>query len=377
MSSQLVGLSWRNKLSKYRIFDYQHFNKFNIRIFSICMLAKNVNDSNEVNYEYIDSGNYKRLEKFGNLIIIRSCPSASWSSSSSLKESWNNADIEYKLVESDEAKQGNWIMRNNKAKQMIDSNNNWYILIENIPFNLKLLEMGQVGVFPEQQQNWQWIQSLINKNKMKMYQNNDVKSNNYQILNGFAYTGGSSIAALVDNNVSRVTHLDASKPAISMTKSNVLLLNELNKFHPHNDSIRYINDDCLTFLDREIRRNSTYHGIIFDPPAFGRGGMNGRKTWKLNRDLLLLMNDYIPKLLNLHDPLFILISCHDPSWTSQKLLLLLQDTIRRIDISRKQYDPKMKSLMKMSKFEHGELQLTSHMNGNNLPLGCFARWSIM
>ncbi len=123
---------------------------------------------------------------------------------------------------------------------------------DDVVFSLSLLETGQVGIFPEQEENWEWLRAVTNGKSIK-------------IINGFAYTGGSTL--FCSNPLTHVTHLDASKPAVSRAKANLALSGMSD------NSVRFIVDDVLTFLEKkEIKRGNSYDGFIFDPPAFGRGG---------------------------------------------------------------------------------------------------------
>lgn len=159
-----------------------------------------------------------------------------------------------------------------------------------------------------------------------------------------------------------MTHLDASKTAIQLAKENYNISLPIGV----TGSVRWIIDDCMTFVNREIKRKQSseerYDGLIFDPPAFGRGADN--TIWSLDKDLPLLFN-CIPKLLS-DDPKFILITCHDCKWTSEKLLQALRSSLSYFGDT--------------GKYEHGELIISSHkepgyLQGNNLPLGTYVRWS--
>ena len=174
---------------------------------------------------------------------------------------------------------------------------------------------------------------------------------NLRVLNSFAYTGGASMAALGVPGVN-VTHLDASKTFVTWAQKNA-------ESSGLKDAVgaKYLVDDCITFLEREKRRNRRYHGMIVDPPAFGRGP-KGKRIWKLDRDLPL-MAELLPDLLS-RRPAFLLLSCHDPKWPAQKLRTLLQHT---------------RGMPKRGVYETNEMILRSNRGGVDLPMGHSVRVS--
>jgi hypothetical protein len=370
-------------------------------------------------------------------------------SNASEKSVTNTKDDTEKVNEKDE-KNNNEIINNEKNK---------------IVFTLSCSEQGQLGVFPEQQENWKWIGDSIRKalefekkenekKNINIINPDEVISEDYsprkeyskkaqkatpppvsqknhqntkkkdtenskdlpirKFLNGFAYTGGSSLAALSVNDISfetvissdnimsssalQVVHLDAAKSSVQWAMRNAVasglitssegdsisdndgndnsnsprnsdsdsvntenennsnqieksgmkiiedknrqpsvlspsqsplspsssssspLLDPSSTSFSTSSSARWITDDCLTFLEREIRRGNKYDGLIFDPPAFGRASSG--KIWKLEKDLPILVEELIPQLLS-SDPLFVLLSCHDVSWPPERLAEIL------------------------------------------------------
>jgi 23S rRNA (cytosine1962-C5)-methyltransferase len=264
----------------------------------------------QTDYRLLDTGNGKRLEQVGDIIINRTAKQANWRPALS-KSEWSKAHTTY---------DDNWSVDIPEFTSAFDD----------ITFSLATLETGQIGVFPEQMQNWQWLKD-INTDK------------DWRIVNGFAYTGGSTLFA--SNAQNHITHLDASKPAINRAKINAQLSGKSD------NNIRYITEDMITFLEKEVKRGNTYDGFIFDPPAFGRGPKG--KKWKLTSDM--------PKLINLIDqlsdgqPKFILLSAHDSSLTPRKLA----DMIR--------------PLSKGAEVEYGELIMKTE-NGPDMQNGYFARF---
>ena len=277
-------------------------------------------------YQFIDSGNYKRIEQFGSYNVVRSCPSASWPPASS----WTRFGAKI-MYDGTSGKAGTW-----NGLDLLDPN--WQVTFDldqtttaRIVFTLAPSDLGQVGVFPEQNENWRWIYSTLQQ------QQPSSSSTVRKVLNGFAYTGGSTMAALSADNV-QVVHLDAAKSSVQWAMRNAaasglytptVATNSSNTDNSNSStsrSVRWITDDCLTFLEREVRRGNTYEGLIFDPPAFGRGG-NG-KIWKLDKDLPVLTETLIPQLMS-DDPLFVLLSCHDVEWPASRLAELIQTAVTK------------------------------------------------
>jgi 23S rRNA (cytosine1962-C5)-methyltransferase len=227
----------------------------------------------DFDYELIDCGDNSRVERFGKIIIDRPCPQATWAPKIN--------DFEYDVFFQRKNNKTNW----NGAEKFAES---WEINIgKKIKAELSFSENGQVGIFPEQFDNWRWIEEKITENPAKKL----------KILNTFAYTGIATLFASTENT--EVCHVDGAKSAINSAKKNA----ELSGLS--DAKIRWICDDVLTFMEREIRRGNKYDGIILDPPAFGRGG---KKTWKISRDLPKLM-ELVEKLLT-DNPLFVILTCH-------------------------------------------------------------------
>ena len=202
-------------------------------------------------YALIDSGDGKKLERFGEYTLNRPDPRALWPQSAS-PELWDSADAAY--VRKNETS-GTWSIRR-------DPPADWRIHYDTLTLILKPTAFKHVGVFPEQAPNWRWIAQRI-----------DGKPLN--ILNLFAYTGAATLAAAAAG--AHVTHVDASKPSITWAKENASA-SGLSDRH-----IRWILDDAYGFVLREARRGVTYDGIIMDPPRFGRGAKG--EVWKLENDL--------------------------------------------------------------------------------------------
>ena len=218
------------------------------------MEIKLLSPNNFPDYELIDVGNFEKIERFGEYIIIRPEPQALWDRKLSENEWLKIAHARFKREvqktswRSGDSDNGGWT----KLKKIPE---NWVISYQ-LPqgiFKLKLAltSFGHIGVFPEQAQNWNYISSVLsNENFIKP-----------KVLNAFGYTGAASLAASISG--ADVTHLDAVKQIINWNKEN----SELSKI----ENIRRITDDALKFLRREVKRANIYQGIIIDPPAYGRG----------------------------------------------------------------------------------------------------------
>lgn len=308
-------------------------------------------------YEFTDCGSYQRFESFGGVKVVRSCSAAVRPASAV----WPAADLTYDGVS---GRHGTWRGRGGEALEE-GRMQPWTVDIDGSVFELFPAAMGQIGVFPEQRKNWTWIREILATRRTSTKdcsssadaQADDIgPSTEYvNILNAFAYTGGSTLAALSVPGV-RVVHLDASKTSVRMARRNALLSGL------DHCPVRWLVDDCMTFVKREsVRNRGGYRGLILDPPAFGKGG--GKKTWKIDRDLPQLMQ-YVPKLLS-QEAEFVLLTCHDLSWPEGRLGELLDETLSPLGIG--------------GRFETGPMNLqpspTNSNSNRRLDLGSFARWS--
>ncbi|MDO4730866.1 MAG: class I SAM-dependent methyltransferase [Clostridia bacterium] len=204
-------------------------------------------------YEVIDTTNGEKLERFKNVILIRPDPQIIWKNP---KQSplWKKADARY--IRSNTGG-GHW----QNFKNTPDS---WVINYKDMAFNLKLMGFKHTGIFPEQAVNWDFIRQKIKNSKKQM-----------NVLNLFAYTGAATVAALKAG--AKVCHVDSSKGMVAWAKENI----KLNNLEAA--PVRFIVDDCVKFVKREIRRNNKYDAIIMDPPSYGRGPKG--ETWRLEDDI--------------------------------------------------------------------------------------------
>ena len=216
-------------------------------------MIKLLTPCNWVDYELIDSSNFRKLERFGPYILSRPEPQAIWDSALSEKEWEDMAHAVYTRRKGDakdftDDERGEWSLKPSMAERWKIS----YTYNEmKLTMRLRLTSFKHVGIFPEQAVNWEFIYDKV-KNLNREEPN---------ILNLFAYTGGASLAACAGG--AKVTHLDSVKQVVGWAKENM----ELSGF----ENIRWITDDAAKFVKREIRRGIKYSGIILDPPAYGRG----------------------------------------------------------------------------------------------------------
>ncbi len=209
-------------------------------------------------YELLDSGNFEKLERFGRYVIARPEPQAIWDRSMRAEEWDRLADARFRKDRRSDDR-GEWILRSGMPEQ-------WFVGYENEELQLRmrlgLTSFKHVGIFPEQSENWNFI-----------YRQVRGRFPGAKVLNLFAYTGGASLAARAAG--AEVTHVDSVKPVVSWARENM----EASGL----DGIRWIVDDALKFVRRELRRGHLYQGIILDPPAYGRGP-DGEK-WVLEEHL--------------------------------------------------------------------------------------------
>jgi 23S rRNA (cytosine1962-C5)-methyltransferase len=247
-------------------------------------------------YKLIDSGNFQKLESVGPYRFVRPSPQAVWKPRLSGAE-WQRVDAAFKRFSGGD---GKWEIHNKNLPKK------WTIEQGPVKLNIALTDFGHLGIFPEQDYNWSILHDLIAKQK---------KPGDVQVLNLFAYTGGSSLACAQGG--AKVVHLDASKTSVQWAKDNA----EASSLK--DAPIRWITDDVQKFVDREVRRGNKYQGIILDPPSFGRGTNN--EVWQIEDHLVPLMAQ-LQKLWS-DDLLFVLLSSHSQGYTPLALKNLLLDVI--------------------------------------------------
>lgn len=245
-------------------------------------------------YSLIDSGDGRKLERFGGYLLNRPASQAVWHPSLPAKE-WDKAHV---MVDRDGKRT---ILNRDRIPDT------WSTVIEGIRFRLSVTDFGHIGVFPEQRANWAKLKSIVSG------QVADGRKPN--VLNLFAYSGGSTLACALAG--AKVTHLDASKGMVTWARENA----DLNGLQ--DAPIRWIVDDVIKFCERELRRGNRYDGIILDPPTYGRGKAN--EVFKIEEHLPPLLGMCAELLTD--NPAFVLLSCHTPGFSPIVLSHLLRQAL--------------------------------------------------
>ncbi len=291
-------------------------------------MIETLTPTNWKDYELIDCGDFEKLERFGNVILIRPEPQAVWSKAYPDSEWQRLHHIRFK---GRSATSGEWV----KKQESIPDR--WHIGYKteklDLTFRLGLTSFKHVGIFPEQAANWDFIAEKLS----------GMKTETPKFLNLFAYTGGASLAANASG--ADTTHVDSIKQVINWANEN----QELSKLN----GIRWTVEDALKYVKREVKRGKKYNGIILDPPAYGNGP-NGEK-WKLEDQLLEIMNDIV-HLLD-EDEHFLILNTYSLGFSS----LIVENLFKNVF-------PKAKNLAT------GELYLDSS-SGYKLPLGVYGKIS--
>ena len=279
-------------------------------------------------YKILDMADGQKLEKWGDVILSRPDPQIIWKNKSYPKK-WNEINAEYHRSKTGG---GAW----NYKKKMP---NQWQVKYKNLTFNIKPMGFKHTGLFPEQAVNWDW---MINKIKQEKKNRKEIK-----VLNLFAYTGGATVACLSAG--ASVCHVDSSKGMTTWAKENVV--SSGLKAQP----VRFIVDDVVKFVNREIRRNNKYDAIIMDPPSYGRGAKG--EVWQFENNIYDLV-ELCTKVLS-DNPIFFLINSYTTGISSKVLENILNLTIP------KKYN---------GYFEAGEIGLPMENSKLVLPCGIYGRW---
>lgn len=239
-------------------------------------------------YEVLDTSEGEKLERWGDFLLVRPDPQVIWNTPKNHK-GWQTRNAHYH--------------RSNKGGgewEFFHLPEQWSISYKGLTFHLKPFSFKHTGLFPEQATNWDWFSNKIRLAKRQI-----------RVLNLFAYTGGATIAAAKAG--ANVTHVDASKGMVAWAKENALSSGLANA------PIRWIVDDCIKFVEREIRRGSHYDAIIMDPPSYGRGPKG--EIWKIE-DAIYPLVQLCTKLLS-EQPLFFLINSYTTGFAPSVLSYLL------------------------------------------------------
>ena len=290
--------------------------------------------NNWKDYEILDMANGEKLERWNNIYLVRPDPQIIWNDKQ-YPEKWKQANARYNRSSTGG---GHWDYK----KRLPDS---WQIKYKNLTFNIKPMGFKHTGIFPEQAVNWDWMMDKIQ---------NEIKTTNREIkvLNLFAYTGGATVACLYAG--ASVCHVDSSKGMVAWAKENVVSSRLQER------PVRYIVDDVVKFVQREIRRGNKYDAIIMDPPSYGRGA-NG-EVWKSEENLPMLIEICMQVLSD--NPLFFLINSYTTGTSSMVLENLLKMNMR------KKYGKRADDGI----FENGEVGLPMTDSDFILPCGIYSKW---
>ncbi len=262
-------------------------------------------------YALLDSGEEMKLERFGEYVLARPDPQAIWRRRLTVKE-WAQAHATYER----KGTSGVWHVSSSIPKE-------WDVLFGGYSFRIKPTSFKHVGLFPEHESNWVWLHEKIKArgdglaNKREAVHQPFAHHLPIKVLNLFGYTGGATLAAA--HTGAEVVHVDASKAAVEWGKVNAEL-SGLSGAH-----IRWIVDDAMQFVKKEIKRGNTYDAIILDPPAFGHGPK--RELWKIERDLPMLIS-LLPKILT-DKPLFVLLNGYAAGYSHHSLGNVLEPLITK------------------------------------------------
>lgn len=276
-------------------------------------------------YKILDMADGQKLEKWGNIILSRPDPQIIWKEKS-FPNKWKEA---YATYHRSKTGGGSWEYHKKLPEQ-------WQIKYKELTFNIKPMSFKHTGLFPEQAVNWDWMTNKI-KNS-----NREIK-----VLNLFAYTGGATVACASAG--ASVCHVDSSKGMVTWAKENIASSGLAEK------PVRYIVDDVVKFVNREIRRKNKYDAIIMDPPSYGRGA-NG-EVWQFENNIYDLV-ELCSNVLS-DNPLFFLINSYTTGISSKVLENILNLTIN------KKYKGKTTS---------GEIGLPMENSSLVLPCGIYGRW---
>ncbi|MCB1380530.1 MAG: class I SAM-dependent methyltransferase, partial [Alphaproteobacteria bacterium] len=237
-------------------------------------------------YQLLDSGNMRRLERIGPYLLVRPSLQAIWQPRR-IDSDWERADGLYERSSNEDG--GRW-----KFARKV--NREFEVLYGDLQFHIKLTNFGHLGLFAEQLENWNWMRDAIRARLAR------TNHRNLHVLNLFGYTGGSTLAC--SQAGAHCVHLDAARGVVDWARKNA----ELSGLQER--PIRWLVDDAMKFVQREERRGHTYQAIILDPPTFGRGPKG--EVFKIENDLVPLLQAC--RSLLAPDALFVLYSCHTPGF---------------------------------------------------------------
>lgn len=273
-------------------------------------------------YEILECGDGMKKERWGDIVLVRPDPQVIWPRAT---PDWGKYDA---LYHRSAKGGGNWDYR----KSLPES---WIIKYKDRRFKIRPTNFKHTGLFPEQAVNWDWFSKKIKESKLPV-----------KVLNLFGYTGGATVAAAAAG--AEVCHVDAAKGMVAWCRENAALSNLSEA------PIRYIVDDCVKFVEREIRRGTKYQGIIMDPPSYGRGSKG--EVWQFERDLYGLLQ----KCAKIFDDkgLFFLVNAYTTGVSPTVVGNLLRESMSEFS----------------GNVSSGEVGLPISNTLNTLPCGLYARW---
>ncbi len=272
-------------------------------------------------YECIDTADGEKLERWGDIILCRPDPQVIWDEKADPSR-WKEVNARYHRSSTGG---GKWEFRKDLPEQ-------WTVSYRDLTFNIKPMGFKHTGLFPEQAVNWDYMAEKIKNRK------------GAKVLNLFAYTGGATVACAKAG--ASVTHVDASKGMVQWAKENA------RSSGLENAPIRYLVDDCMKFVEREIRRGNKYDAILMDPPSYGRGP--GGEVWKIEDSICQFVRRCA--LLLSDDPLFFIINSYTTGLAPTVLTNL------------------MKMCLPEGKIESSEIGLNITSSSMVLPCGATGRW---
>jgi 23S rRNA (cytosine1962-C5)-methyltransferase len=273
-----------------------------------------------IDYQLLDFGGGRRLERFGAFTLDRPCPSAE-PFQPAKPELWPQADARF---DGRDQEKGQWTDRSELPER-------WTVACGLLRFELKRTDFGHLGLFPEQADNWVWIASVLpspfgrgaggeggsgeSHGPHPLPLSQRERGVSFRILNLFAYTGGSTLAAAAAG--AEVTHVDAARNVVAWARRNAELSGLADA------PIRWIAEDATKFVKRELKRGNRYDAVIFDPPSYGHGPRG--EVWRLSK--------HLPRLLDLcaeltgGRPQFMLLTCHTPGYDAETLGKMLRQSL--------------------------------------------------
>ena len=274
-------------------------------------------------YEVLDTSGGEKLERWGEYLLVRPDPQVIWNTPKELP-GWRKMNGHYHRSSKGG---GEW--------EFFDLPKQWEIAYKELRFNLKPFSFKHTGLFPEQAVNWDWFSDKIRNAGRPV-----------KVLNLFAYTGGATLAAAAAG--AAVTHVDASKGMVNWAKENA------RSSGLEAAPIRWLVDDCMKFVEREIRRGNHYDGIIMDPPSYGRGPKG--EIWKIE-DSIYDFIQLCTKILS-DDPLFFLVNSYTTGLAPAVLTYMLSTELKRFG----------------GHVDSQEIGLPVTKTGLVLPCGASGRW---